>query len=150
MVIIYALCDNTKSIEGYGVFDGSDIQEFNIEDTSVLIQTKEIRNAEVKDGVINIINCTSVLPTFYKNTYEPLYRHSPIYVVCRCTQKGVEGYLILNPMCMLQFVSRDELVAICKKYIVTNVRLQKLKKSKRMFPVPNKILFKNIGKVELG
>lgn len=149
MIIIYALCNSNKSISGYGVYNFEEIQEYSIEDTSVLIQTGEIDNAVLNKGVITLTNCTSVLPTFYNKDYSPLYPRCPIYVVCRCTQNDVEGYLILNPECELQFVTRTELVATCQTHIVTNVKLKQMLRANKLFPVQVKIPFKHIGEVEL-
>lgn len=149
MVICYALCESDKSISNYGVFDGTELVEYSIDDTSVLIQTGEIRNAKLEDGVITVTNCSSVLPTFYMDTYEPMYRTPVFYVVCRCTQQGIEGYLVLNVDCELQFVTVKQLRYLCENYLVTNVRLIPLRKSNVMYPSQYRLPFRHIGDIEL-
>ena len=147
MIIVYALCNKSKGICGYGVFDGETIQEYSIEDTSILIGTGEIRNAVLDDDVIVITNCKMVLPTFCKGSHDALYPHSPIYVVCRCRADGVEGYLVLNQSCELEFVSRADMVDVCQVFIVANVRLVPLSSGK-LHPVQYHIPFKHIGDID--
>ena len=149
MVICYALCDNDKSINNYGVFDGTELIEYSIEDTSVLIQTGEIKNAVLEDEVITVTNCSSVLPTFYADTYEPMYRTPVFYVVCRCAQQGIEGYLVINSDCELQFVTIKQLVYLCENYLVTNVRLISLRKANVLYPSQYRLPFQHIGDIEL-
>ena len=147
-LLVYELCENNRSTWGYGVFSEDGIRELDMESVLALVDTGQVNNAEIVKSKLVIKNCDSPLPKFYTSDYEPLIEDCPIYAVCTCQVNGKKGYLVISPLCRLEFVTRQELINLCQTMTVCNVYLKPLYRG-GVHPVQRKMPFKYIGVVNL-
>ena len=149
--IIYELCeDDKKSTWGYGIFTDTGVEELSLEDTLELLDKDQVDNAELLRNRIKFKNLDSPLPKFRKSDYEPLDDDVPVYVVCKCRVNGEKGYLVVTPLCKLEFVDIYELISLCMEGTVCNVYLKPLySDAANLWPIQYNIPFKNIGEIEL-
>lgn len=149
--IIYELCDGDKnSTWGYGLFTENGVEELSLEDVLELLENDQIDNAELIRNRIKFLNINSPLPKFMKSDYEPLDDDVPIYVVCKCRVNGEKGYLVVTPLCKLEFIDRFDLVSLCMEGTVCNVYLKPLYSDETyLWPIQYNMPFKNIGDIEL-
>lgn len=148
--IIYELCDDDKSTWGYGLFTGNGVEELNIEDVIELIENNQVDNASMSNGRIRFKNVESSLPKFKKSNYEPIDDDIHLYVVCTCKVNGQKGYLVISPLCKLDFVTKYELVNLCMEGNVCNVYLKPLiKNPSDLQPVQYNMPFTYIGEIEI-
>ena len=149
--IIYELCDGDKnSTWGYGIFTDNGVEELSLEDVLELMENEQIYNADLIKNRIKFLNINSPLPKFRKSDYEPLDDDVPIYVVCKCRVNGEKGYLVVTPLCKLEFIDRFDLVSLCLEGTVCNVYLKPLYNDETyLWPIQYNMPFKNIGDIEL-
>lgn len=149
--IIYELCDGDKnSTWGYGIFTDNGVEELSLEDVLELMENEQIYNADLIKNRIKFLNINSPLPKFRKSDYEPLDDDVPIYVVCKCRVNGEKGYLVVTPLCKLEFIDRFDLVSLCMEGTVCNVYLKPLYNDETyLWPIQYNMPFKNIGDIEL-
>lgn len=148
--IIYELCEDDKGTWGYGVFTDDGVVELSLEEVLELMDKEEFVNAEIRGYRIKFNNLKHNLPKFRKSDYEPLDEDVPIYVVCKCRVGGKKGYLVVSPLCKLEFIDRYELINLCMDGIVCNVYLKPLlNDNSELFPIQYNIPFKYIGDIEL-
>ena len=149
--IIYELCeDDGKSTWGYGVFTDNGVEELSLEDVLELLNNDQVDNAELIRSRIKILNINSSLPKFRKSDYEPLDEDVSVYVVCNCKVNGEKGYLVVTPLCKLEFIDRFDLVSLCMEDTVCNVYLKPLYNDNTyLWPVQYNMPFRNIGEIEL-
>lgn len=149
--IIYELCDGDKnSTWGYGLFTDNGVEELSLEEVLELLENEQIYNADLIKNRIKFLNINSPLPKFRKGDYEPLDDDVPIYVVCKCRVNGEKGYLVVTPLCKLEFIDRFDLVSLCLEGTVCNVYLKPLYNDETyLWPIQYNMPFKNIGDIEL-
>lgn len=149
--IIYELCeDDGKSTWGYGVFTDNGVEELSLEDVLELLNNDQVDNAELIRSRIKILNINSSLPKFRKSDYEPLDEDVSVYAVCKCKVNGEKGYLVVTPLCKLEFIDRFDLVSLCMEDTVCNVYLKPLYNDNTyLWPVQYNMPFRNIGEIEL-
>lgn len=149
--IIYELCeDDGKSTWGYGVFTDNGVEELSLEDVLELLDNDQVDNAELIRSRIKLLNINSPLPKFRKSDYEPLDEDVSVYVVCKCKVNGEKGYLVVTPLCKLEFIDRFDLVSLCMEGTVCNVYLKLLYNDNTyLWPIQYNMPFRNIGEIEL-
>ena len=149
--IIYELCDGDKnSTWGYGLFTDNGVEELSLEEVLELLENEQIYNADLIKNRIKFLNINSPLPKFRKGDYEPLDDDVPIYVVCKCRVNEEKGYLVVTPLCKLEFIDRFDLVSLCLEGTVCNVYLKPLYNDETyLWPIQYNMPFKNIGDIEL-
>lgn len=146
--LVYELCNKDKSSWGYGVFDSKRIEDIELSKIIDMVEAGQIDNAIINKGIIKLPNCKSALPRFYKDNYILVDNQLRVYVVCKCYQDGIKGYLVIDSTAHLRFVTRSDLVTIGFLYETCNIRLQKLHCG-AYHPVQFNMPFKNIGNIEL-